>query len=42
MDTETNFVVIEHDALTGEAIERPATTDEIEQRQQDLATHKQP
>jgi len=41
MDTETDFTVIEHDALTGIAIERSATSEEIKQREIDIAEHAQ-
>ena len=40
MATETDYTVIDHDAITGEAVERPATPDEIAQRQADLEAAK--
>ena len=40
MATETEYTVIDHDAITGEAVERPATTEEIAQRQADLEAAK--
>jgi hypothetical protein len=41
MATETELTVIDHDALTGVSIERPATSDEIKQREIDIAEHSQ-
>ena len=41
MGTETEFTVIDHDALTGISIERPATSEEIKQREIDLAEQAQ-
>lgn len=40
MATETDYTVIDHDAITGEAVERPATPEEIAQRQADLEAVK--
>lgn len=40
MATETEYTVIDHDALTGVAVERPATPDEIAQREADIEAAK--
>lgn len=42
MVTETDFTVIDHDAITGEAVERPATEEERAQREADLAESPNP
>ena len=40
MATETEYTVVDHNAITGDAVERPATAEEIAQRQADLEAAK--
>lgn len=42
MATETDYTVIDHDAITGKAVKRPATPEEIAQREADLAEAAKP